>query len=120
MSNKPTSPEDIKRLVSRIKSGELKIVAGFPVEDVEIVSESSNDDESIKSDDKWRLVQKIVNPVFKIKDLLNADLSDADLNNANVVDALFGNNAGLTEEMILDLSQRGAIFGDRPPVLNPR
>jgi uncharacterized protein YjbI with pentapeptide repeats/transcriptional regulator with XRE-family HTH domain len=49
-------------------------------------------------------------------DLRNADLSDADLSDAIVVDALFGGNAGLTQEMILDLVRRRAIFGDRPPV----
>ena len=40
------SQEDIDRLVSLIKSGELKEVSGYPVEDVQILSESSEDDES--------------------------------------------------------------------------
>jgi uncharacterized protein YjbI with pentapeptide repeats len=77
------SPEDIKQLVSRIESGQLRIVAGFPVEDVQIVSESSNDDESIESDKKWLLIQKIFNPELRTKNLFDADLSDVDLSGAN-------------------------------------
>jgi hypothetical protein len=41
-----------------------------------------------------------------------ADLSDADLSGAIVEKAQFGENTGLSEEMKLDLKQRGAIFKD--------
>ncbi|MEH2467841.1 pentapeptide repeat-containing protein [Nostoc sp.] len=78
------SPEDIERLVSRIKSGELKTITGFPVEDVQILSESSNDDKSTESDEKWRLVQEIVNQPVVMRELSGADLSDADLSSANL------------------------------------
>jgi hypothetical protein len=44
--------------------------------------------------------------------------------NADVENAQFGDNLGLTEEMKLDLKQRGAIFedtpGDRSGVLSRR
>nr|WP_322685673.1 pentapeptide repeat-containing protein [Nostoc sp. DedQUE07]MDZ8131951.1 pentapeptide repeat-containing protein [Nostoc sp. DedQUE07] len=81
------SPEDIEQLVSRIKSGELKTVTGFPVKDVQILSESSNDDESSESDEKWRLVQEIVDRPVMMRQLSGADLSDADLSNADLSDA---------------------------------
>ncbi|PHJ69131.1 hypothetical protein VF14_03060 [Nostoc linckia z18] len=63
-------------------------------------------------------------------DLRNANLSGANLNNANlrnanliganVVNTFFGDSIGLTDYMKHDLERRGAIFGDRPPVLNPK
>ncbi|MEH2393901.1 MAG: pentapeptide repeat-containing protein [Nostoc sp.] len=77
------SPEDIERLVSRIKSGELKTVTGFPVEDVQVLSESS-DNASAESDDKWRLVQEIVSQPIRMRQLIGADLSDADLSGADL------------------------------------
>jgi hypothetical protein len=42
------------------------------------------------------------------------------LENAIVANALFAESIGLTEYMKRQLEQRGAIFGDRPPVLVPR
>ncbi|MDZ8068962.1 MAG: pentapeptide repeat-containing protein [Nostoc sp. DedQUE08] len=81
------SLKDIKRLVSRIESGELKTVTGFPVEDVEVLSESSDDDESTESDEKWRLVQEIVSQGAIHRNLSSADLSDADLSSADLSDA---------------------------------
>ncbi|MEH2102847.1 MAG: pentapeptide repeat-containing protein [Nostoc sp.] len=53
-------------------------------------------------------------------DLSGADLSGADLSGANVVNAFFGESKGFTEDTKRDLESRGAIFGDRPPVLNPK
>ena len=85
------SPEDIERLVSRIKSGELKEVSGFPVEDIQNLSESSDDDESIELDDKWRLVQEIVTQAVEGRKLSGADLSDADLRHANLSNANLSN-----------------------------
>ncbi|MFN6572377.1 pentapeptide repeat-containing protein [Dendronalium sp. ChiSLP03b] len=75
------SPKDIERLVSSINSGELKTVRGFPVEDVQILSESS-DDESTESDEKWRLVQEIVSQTINRRRLSGVDLSDTDLSSA--------------------------------------
>jgi uncharacterized protein YjbI with pentapeptide repeats len=73
------SQEDIDRLVSRIKSGELKEVNGFPVADVQILSESSEDDESNELNNKWHLVQEIVTQGIRDRNLSGVDLSDADL-----------------------------------------
>jgi hypothetical protein len=73
------SQEDIDRLVSRIKSGELKEVSGFPVADVQILSESSEDDESNELNNKWCLVREIVTQGIRHRNLSGVDLSDADL-----------------------------------------
>ncbi|QKQ75620.1 pentapeptide repeat-containing protein [Nostoc sp. TCL240-02] len=81
------SPEDIEQLVSRIKSGELKEVTGFPVEDVQILSESSDNDESSESNEKWRLVQEIISQPINMRRLSGVDLSDADLSGADLSDA---------------------------------
>jgi uncharacterized protein YjbI with pentapeptide repeats len=78
------SQEDIDRLVSRIKSGELKEVNGFPVEDVQILSESSEDDESNELNNKWHLVREIVTQGIRDRNLSGVDLSDADLSGANL------------------------------------
>jgi uncharacterized protein YjbI with pentapeptide repeats len=81
------SPEDIDRLVSLIKSGELKEVSGFPVEDVQILSESSEDDESNELNNKWHLVREIVTQGFRHRNLSGVDLSDANLSGADLIDA---------------------------------
>ena len=78
------SQEDIDRLVSLIKSGELKEVSGYPVEDVQILSESSEDDESNELNNKWCLVREIVTQGIKDRNLSGVDLSDADLSRANL------------------------------------
>ena len=78
------SQEDIDRLVSVIKSGELKEVSGFPVEDVQILSESSEDDESNELNNKWCLVRKSVTQGIRHRNLSEVDLSDADLSGANL------------------------------------
>jgi uncharacterized protein YjbI with pentapeptide repeats len=78
------SQEDIDRLVSLIKSGELKEVSGFPVEDVQILSESSEDDESNELNNKWHLVREIVTQGIRDRNLSGVDLSDADLSGANL------------------------------------
>jgi uncharacterized protein YjbI with pentapeptide repeats/DNA-binding Xre family transcriptional regulator len=78
------SPEDIEQLLSRFNSGELTEVSGFPVEGVQILSESSDDDESNELNDKWRLVQEIVSQRVDYRNLSGADLSDADLSGANL------------------------------------
>ena len=81
------SQEDIDRLVSRIKSGELKEVSGFPVADVQILSESSEEDESNEINNKWHLVREIVTQGFRHRNLSGVDLSDADLSGADLSDA---------------------------------
>ncbi|MEG4031809.1 MULTISPECIES: pentapeptide repeat-containing protein [unclassified Microcoleus] len=78
------SQEDIDRLVSRIKSGELKEVSGFPVEDVQILSKSSEDDESNELNNKWCLVREIVTQGIRDRNLSGVDLSDADLSRADL------------------------------------
>jgi uncharacterized protein YjbI with pentapeptide repeats/DNA-binding Xre family transcriptional regulator len=78
------SPEDIKQLLSRFNSGELTEVSGFPVENVQILSESSDDDESNELNDKWRLVEEIVSQRVHTLNLSGADLSDADLSGADL------------------------------------
>lgn len=52
--------------------------------------------------------------------LERTDLRGADLHGAIVVNALFAGTVGLTDDMKRDLERRGAIFGDRPPVLSLR
>ncbi|MEG4231878.1 pentapeptide repeat-containing protein [Microcoleus sp. Pol11C3] len=78
------SQEDIDRLVSLIKSGELKEVSGFPVADVQILSESSEDNESNEINNKWCLVREIVTEGIRDRNLSGVDLSDADLSGADL------------------------------------
>ncbi len=73
------SKEDIQLLKYLIDSGELTTISGFPVQDIQVLSESLDDDESTESDDKWRLVQEIVSQPIKMRHLSGVDLSDADL-----------------------------------------
>jgi uncharacterized protein YjbI with pentapeptide repeats/DNA-binding Xre family transcriptional regulator len=81
------SQEDIERLVSRIQSGEITELSGFPVEDIQILNESSDDEESNELNNKWHLVQQIVNHAVEGLNLIGADLSDADLSDADLSDA---------------------------------
>jgi uncharacterized protein YjbI with pentapeptide repeats len=96
------SQEDIDRLVSRIKSGELKEVSGFPIEDVQILSESSEDDESNELNNKWCLVREIVTQGFRHRNLSGVDLSDADLSGANL------SGANLSGANLIDADLSGA------------
>jgi uncharacterized protein YjbI with pentapeptide repeats len=45
-------------------------------------------------------------------DLRNANLSGADLTDAVIKNTRFGGNTGISEEMKVELKQRGAIFED--------
>ncbi|NEO88832.1 MAG: pentapeptide repeat-containing protein, partial [Moorea sp. SIO3G5] len=81
------SPEDIERLVSQITSGELEKLSGFPVQDLEILRETSEDDQNNKFDQKWRLVEEIASGGAVGRDLNGVDLSDADLSDANLISA---------------------------------
>jgi uncharacterized protein YjbI with pentapeptide repeats len=99
------SQEDIDRLVSRIKSGELKEVSGFPVADVQILSESSEDDESNELNNKWCLVREIVTQRIIHRNLSGVDLSDADLSGAYLRGAyLSGANLSGADLIRADLS----------------
>ncbi len=100
------SPEDIKQLLSRFNSGEFTEVSGFPVEDVQILSESSDDDESNELNDKWRLVQEIVSQRVHTRNLSGADLSDADLSGADL------SGADLSGAILRGADLRGADLSD--------
>jgi uncharacterized protein YjbI with pentapeptide repeats/transcriptional regulator with XRE-family HTH domain len=50
-------------------------------------------------------------------DLSGADLRSAYLSDARVQNAIFTNTFGVSDLDRIDLENRGAIFGDRPPVL---
>jgi len=140
------SQKDINQLVSRIQSGELKELSGFPVKDIQVLDESS--------DDKWDLVREITNQAVAGRNLSDADLSDADLSGANlnkanliradlsgadlseanlrganlikadlrganVQYATFGDNLGISESHKDKLKDRGAIFEDAPGDRSP-
>jgi uncharacterized protein YjbI with pentapeptide repeats len=106
------SQEDIDRLVSRIKSGELKEVSGFPIEDVQILSESSEDDESNELNNKWHLVREIVTQGIRPRNLSGVDLSDADLSGVDLSGAdLSGadlSGADLSDAYLRDADLSGA------------
>ncbi|HLP87535.1 MAG TPA: pentapeptide repeat-containing protein [Nostocaceae cyanobacterium] len=78
------SQEDIEKLISCIKSGELRELNGFPIEDIEIFSEDLDKEDNNKINNKWDLVREIVTQGAEEKNLQNADLSDADLSNADL------------------------------------
>jgi uncharacterized protein YjbI with pentapeptide repeats len=77
--------KDIEMLLSDFESGNLTEIAGFPVEDAQLLSESAEDRES--SEQKWRLVEEIVTNPIKKRDLSGTDLSDADLRNTCLINA---------------------------------
>ena len=101
------SQEDIDRLVSRIKSGELKEVSGFPVADVQILSESSEDDESNELNNKWHLVREIVTQGIRPRNLSGVDLSDADLSGVDLIGADLS-GADLSDADLSDADLRSA------------
>ncbi|NEO69293.1 MAG: hypothetical protein F6K52_07345 [Moorea sp. SIO3H5] len=47
------SQQDIERLVSQIKSGEVIELSGFPVQDIKILNKTSEDDQNNELDPKW-------------------------------------------------------------------
>ncbi len=100
------SPEDIEQLRSRIRSGELNEVNGFPIENIEITEPS----------DKWRLVKEIVNHSVKNRSLESVDLSDADLSGADLSGAdLSGadlSGADLSGADLSDANLRSADLSD--------
>ncbi|NEO03133.1 MAG: pentapeptide repeat-containing protein, partial [Moorea sp. SIO3I7] len=86
------SQEAIEQLEARIKSEDLKELSGFPIKDIQILNERSDDEENSNLDHKWRLVQEIASSGAVGRDLRGADLSDTDLSNtklsgANLCDA---------------------------------
>ncbi|MFP4410679.1 pentapeptide repeat-containing protein, partial [Coleofasciculus sp.] len=95
------SQEDIEKLLLNFQSGEIKELNGFPVEDIQVLSESAEDDEN----DKWRLVEDIVRREVKNRNLRGADLSDADLSEAYLSGAdLIGVNLSDADLSGADLS----------------
>lgn len=106
------SQEDIERLITRFRAGEIKKLSSFPVEDIQILGESS--------DDTWDLVRKITSNSIEDRNLSDADLRGTNLSEAKVSYARFGYNKGISESMRDDLIRRGAIFedssGDRSPI----
>jgi hypothetical protein len=78
------SQEYVKRLVSRIKSGELEEISGFPIASVQILSEHSKDDNNNEINNKWHLVRELVTQGITDRNLSDVDLSDADLSGANL------------------------------------
>jgi uncharacterized protein YjbI with pentapeptide repeats len=98
------SQEDIDRLLNKIRSGELTEIDGFPVEDVQILKESSEDDENSKQ--KWCLIEEIVTNKMGKRDLSGADLSDTGLRNAYLI------GANLNEADLSDADLSGAYLSD--------
>ncbi|NEO42764.1 MAG: pentapeptide repeat-containing protein [Moorea sp. SIO4A3] len=100
------SPEDIEQLVSRLKSGEIKELSRFPVQDIIFLSERSDDDQNNELDPKWRLVEQIATGGAVGQDLRGADLSDADLSDAKLSDANLSdanlNDANLSDANLSD------------------
>ncbi|NJO65542.1 MAG: pentapeptide repeat-containing protein, partial [Richelia sp. RM2_1_2] len=87
------SKEDIERLVERIKSKKLTELNGFFIKDIQILNQSSDDDESNKVINRWSLVQQIISQKTKNRNLRGVDLSDANLIDADLIDAdLIGAN----------------------------
>ena len=86
------SPEDIERLKSRIESGEIEEINGFPVENIEVT----------RTNNKWCLVEEIVNHPSKGRSLKSVDLSDADLSGADL------SSADLSDADLSDADLSGA------------
>jgi uncharacterized protein YjbI with pentapeptide repeats/DNA-binding Xre family transcriptional regulator len=112
------SPEDIEQLISSFNSGELIEVSGFPVEDIQILSEGLDDDESNESNDKWRLVQEIVSQRVDTRNLSGADLMlaavPANVHGANLSEVNFQganlSDADLSDADLSEVNLRGANF----------
>jgi uncharacterized protein YjbI with pentapeptide repeats len=77
--------KDVEMILSDFESGKLTEIEGYPVKDVQLLSESAEDRES--SEQKWRLVEEIVTNPIKKRDLSGTDLSDADLRNTCLINA---------------------------------
>ena len=99
------SQEDIERLLSHFRLGEIKELDGFPVENIQILSE--NDEVS----SKWCLVREIVSQPVKDRNLRGADLSDADLSDADLRGADL-RGADLSDTDVRGADLRGADLSD--------
>jgi uncharacterized protein YjbI with pentapeptide repeats len=79
------SPEDVARLIDQLNSGELPEINGFPVKNIQILSQDFLQEvEENSSEKKWDLVRKIVIHPVPRRQLSGADLSDADLSGADL------------------------------------
>ena len=101
------SQGDIQKLVEHIQSGELTEVNGFPVEEIQILDESSDDNKSNEFHDKWDIVQGIVYQSVKRRNLSSLDLSDTDLSDADLSDADLS-DADLSDADLSDANLSGA------------
>jgi hypothetical protein len=99
------SPEDIARLIDIFNSGELIEISGFPVKNIQILSQDFLEEET-DSRGKWELVQEIVSKPAALSQLTLRDLSDADLSGVN----LSGANLSGADFSNADLS--GALLND--------
>ena len=80
------SPEDIERLVSMIELGELKELNGFPIKkDIQTLSESLDDEETVEAKNKWSLIEKILSAPARARNLENVDLSNANLSGVDLI-----------------------------------
>ncbi|NEQ87944.1 MAG: pentapeptide repeat-containing protein, partial [Moorea sp. SIO2I5] len=102
------SPEEIEGLRFRIKSGEIEKLSGFPVQDLAIFRETSNE-----FDQKWRLVEEIASRGAVGRDLNGVDLSDADLSYANLIGADLSEADLSSADLIrANLKDANLIFAD--------
>jgi hypothetical protein len=98
--------KDIQMLLSDFESGNLIEIEGFPVKNIQLLSESAEEE---SSEQKWRLVEEIVTNPIKGRDLRGVDLSDADLSNADLGNADLG-NANLSSANLSGANLSGAIL----------
>ncbi|NEQ07667.1 MAG: pentapeptide repeat-containing protein [Moorea sp. SIO4E2] len=106
-------PEDIEQLRSLIESGEVNELNGFPVQDIEILRERSEDDQNNEFDQKWGLVEEIARRGAVGRDLRDADLSDADLSDANLIGADLSEADLSSADLIrANLKDANLIFAD--------
>jgi uncharacterized protein YjbI with pentapeptide repeats len=102
------SPEDVARLIDRLNSGELTEINGFPVEDIQILSQSFLEAvEESSFDKKWDLVREISTHPIPQRQLSRTDLSGADLSGADLSDADLS-DADIRDADIRDANLSGA------------
>ncbi|MDR9899922.1 pentapeptide repeat-containing protein [Aetokthonos hydrillicola Thurmond2011] len=101
------SQKDIQRLGSEMESAQLTEVLDFPIESVEILGESSDENENPELSNKWRLVHAIVTEPVDGRDLRDTDLSDADLSDADLSGADLS-GADLSDADLSDADLSGA------------
>jgi uncharacterized protein YjbI with pentapeptide repeats len=81
------SSKDVAKLLDQLNSGKISHVAGFRVEDIQILSPEFLKDTKQISDAKWHLIQEIVSQPMHYRQLRGSDLSGGDLSDADLSDA---------------------------------